>query len=437
MPNRLLLGVAFIGLLADATGAQELATTGIAAVDSAASARAAWGAAIRAMRTGDTAAAIASVTRAAKAWPLQPAYSWSRALLAAQRGDTLETSQALDDFAALGLGADLTNRAFDRFREQSWFAVQKRRHDANRAPHPRSRVARVLADSMLWPEGVDYDAATGKLYVTSVRHHTIVEVSPDGSERELWPRHSPHTRGAVLAVRVDRGGEHLWATISGIPQSGVGTDDSTVAALLQVRIADGAILQRFDLNDGRSHVLGDVAVVPDGTVLFSDSVDPALYLLRRGASALETIRSPLFRSLQGVAITDDPASVYIADYSHGILRLNLATRSVTRVWEAPGIATLGVDGLQWNDGALIAIQNGVAPARVMRFELSRDGARIDHATLLDRNPEADEPTSGTIVGSEFVYVANSLWEKHDHKGQPRPGAVIRQPTLLAVPLDGR
>jgi sugar lactone lactonase YvrE len=182
-------------------------------------------------------------------------------------------------------------------------------------------------------------------------------------------------------------------------------------------------------------VLGDLAIGPRGDVWVTDSNEPVLYRLRPGADSLERVESPLFRSLQGVAPTPDGSAVYLADYSHGLLRVETATRRVARLADAPGSTALGVDGLAWHDGALVGVQNGVAPARVMRYVLDPAGTRVARAELLDRNAAvADEPTIGTVAGALFVYVANSQWEKHDARGARVPGRPLTAPVLLAVPL---
>jgi sugar lactone lactonase YvrE len=178
-----------------------------------------------------------------------------------------------------------------------------------------------------------------------------------------------------------------------------------------------------------------VAVGPSGDVYVSDSNEPVLYRLRRGADSLERITSPLFRSLQGIAPAPDGRSLYVADYSHGIFRVDLATGRSIRVHDAPRSTSLGCDGIVWDRGGIIAIQNGVAPARVVRFALDATGSRFVSADVIDRNPAvADEPTIGTIVGRDFVYVANSQWEKRGDDGAPRPGTRLTPPVLLAVPL---
>jgi sugar lactone lactonase YvrE len=417
--------------LAHRSGAQEF--TGIAAVDSASVARAAWASAVRASQARETEKARAAVERAASAWPTQPTYAWSRAVLAAAARDTAGVERSLRAYAALGLGRSLADTIFDPYRTHAWFADVAAAHATNRAPMARGRVAKTLSDSTLWPEGIDVDPRTGNVYVTSVRHGAVIEVLPNGRERRVWPPRGSAGFGAALAVRVDPRGDRIWATVSAMPQWEGFTAADSMSALLEIRISDGIVLRRWHVPSG-SHVLGDVAIGPAGDVLISDSGEPVLYRLARGADSLEQLRFPLFRSLQGIAPTADPRIVFVADYSHGILRVDLSKPGATRVADVAGATTLGIDGLAWSDGALIAIQNGVAPPRVMRFDLDASGDRIVGAHVLDRRADADEPTIGALVGAEFLYVANSQWEKYTADGKPRAGATLSRPMLVAVPV---
>jgi predicted alpha/beta superfamily hydrolase/sugar lactone lactonase YvrE len=428
----LVLALAAVGI----AGAQATppALTGIAALDRANAARATWRTAIAAERRGDLAAAHASAARAAHGWPEQPAFVWGWAVLSARTGDSAAVRDALRDYAAMGLGRDLSDTTFDRYRALPWFGETDSMHRRNRAVLAKSTVRATLSDSTLWPEGMDYDPATRRFYVTSIRHGTVVEVAPNGTERDVWPRGASGI-GAVFAVRVDPRRGVLWATTSGGPMMArYQPSDSGLAALLEVRINDGAVLRRFDLPRDRSHVLGDVAIAPNGDVYFSDSNNPVLYRLRRGSDTLESITHPLFRSLQGIAPEGDDV-VYLADYSHGLLRVRFDSRDVARL-AAPAIATtLGCDGIAWHAAShsIIAVQNGVAPARIVRFRVDASGTRVESAETIDRHWDiADEPTIGTLIGDEFVYVANSQWEKHRDDGTRIPDRALTAPVLLSV-----
>jgi streptogramin lyase len=412
--------------------------TGVPAVDSASVARAAWSRASAALRASDLASARREVDRAAAAWPTQPAYIWGQAVVALRARDTLALRHALTAYADLGLGRDLSvDASLAALTRVAAFDEVTARHAANRTPLARSRVRATLPDSTFWPEGMDVDGRSGRIYVASIRHRTIAELAPDGRFlREVLPRHTKGV-GAIPGVRVDAARGVLWATMAGLPQmAGYAPGDSTLHAVLRIRLSDGTIERRWNLPPSPvGHTLGDVALGPAGDVFVTDSRDPVLYRLRPGADTLEAMRHPLFRSLQGMAPTPDGRTLFVADYSHGILKIDLAAGSVTRLAEAPLTTALGCDGIAWDRGAIVAVQNGVVPPRVVRFILDDEGARIVRTEVLDRNlPVADEPTIGAIAGGEFVYVANSQWEKYDDAGTLRPEAVLRKPVLLGVPL---
>ena len=60
---------------------------------------------------------------------------------------------------------------------------------------------------------------------------------------------------------------------------------------------------------------------------------------------------------------------------------------------------------------------------------------MTRAEVIDQHVDvADEPTIGTILGNDFVYVANSAWSKFDDDGHRAGGAPLRAPILLALPL---
>jgi hypothetical protein len=314
----------------------------------------------------------------------------------------------------------------------------RERHDAQRAPIVRGRTAVVLPDSTFFPEGIDFNPVTGYTYVTSVRHGTIAELSPRGDYiRDLIPRGGVGL-GAVLAVRVDARRSVLWATISAIPQlAGYDPADSARHGLLRITLPEGEISGRWYVPPSPAgHTLGDVAIGPLGDVYVSDSRDPVLYMLPADSTAFRTIRHTLFRSLQGIAPAPGGKEVFVADYSHGLLKVDVYSGEVVRLADAPGSTSLGVDGITWHeDGALIAVQNGVVPPRIMRFELDSTRTKIVRADVLDRNiPTADEPTIGTIVGEDFLYVANSQWEEYSETGARVPRTTLRRPVLISVPI---
>ena len=414
--------------------------TGVPVVDSAQVARQAYANAGRMMRASDMAGARAELARAASAYPMQPVYTWATASLAARANDTSGAKAALEAYARLGLGRDVVNDpAFRAIAAAPALQdVIRALHD-NRQPRANSAVRHRLSDSAFWPEGIDYDAAGDRFFIASVQFGTVAEVDKAGRMRDVMPRRQPGI-GAMLGVRYDAARKVLWATTSAVEQSGAYVEaDSAVASLLRIRVADGVIERRWDVPRTARHALGDLAIGPRGDVFVSDSRDPVLYWLRPNADSLVAIRDPHFRSLQGIAVDPSGDALYVADYSHGLLRMELATRAVRWLGApASGATVTGVDGLTWADGALIGVQNGVSPAQIVRFDLDAARRAVVRATVIDRNiPLADEPTIGTVAGRDFVYVANSQWEKYDPRGNPIAGVPLTPPVLLALPIGRR
>ena len=139
-----------------------------------------------------------------------------------------------------------------------------------------------------------------------------------------------------------------------------------------------------------------------------------------------------------MAPTTDGRFVYVADYSHGLMRVRVSDGSVIRLPDAPGSTSLGCDGIVLHRGAIVAVQNGVAPARVVRFALNAAGDSIVAVRVLDQQPAlAPEPTIGTMVGDHFVYVANGQFEAHDDEGRRIPNTTLTGARLVAVPVNDK
>jgi hypothetical protein len=427
--------VLLLATLSSTVGAQRW--SGVAAVDSAAAARAASARASVALRSNDLTAARREYARAVRAWPTQPAYVWAAAILAWHQHDTSAVLNYLRIYADLGLGRDLTvDSTLANVANSGVFADTRIKLTANAYPLVRSRVKVAFGDSTFWAEGVDVDPATKHYFVASIRHRTIVDVAPDGTSRELWPRDRPDL-GAIFSVRVDTPRHMIWATTSGVRQTeGYVPADSSIAALLEIRPSDGRILRRWNVAPVTGgHVLGDLAIGPAGDVFVTDSNQPTLYWLRPGADTLESITSPLFHSLQGLAPTPNGRTLYLTDYSHGLLRVDLLSHAVTRVADAPHSTSLGCDGIAWYRGSIIAVQNGVEPARIVQMVLDAAGDSIARLDVIDRNSNiADEPSIGTVLGDDFIYVANGQWTKYDTNGTRIAGSKLSPTILLDVPL---
>ncbi len=422
----------FLGLLTSSSLSAQ------AEVDSARVARDAWRQAGPLYQRHEWAAARALVRRAFEAWPAQQEYVYAYAALSARLADTSETIRALGRLADLGLARDLSaDPDFTALRDAPALGPVLRRLAQNAAPLTRSTVVATLAEADLFPEGLSHDARQGVWYVASVRHRKIVRIRRDGTGED-FVREGQDGLWAVLGVRADPAAGTLWVTTAAIPQmAGYVAADSGRAGVLAFDLAAGRLKARYLLPVAPpGHLLGDLVVAPNGDVYATDSQDPVIWRIAHGGKEIEEfLRHPLFHSLQGPAVDPSGTTLYVADYSHGILAINLTGRTV-RVLPAPaGATTLGIDGMVWHGGTLIGVQNGVTPPRIVRLVLDHAGLRIERVEVLDRNLEvATEPTIGTVWGDRYYYVANSQWDEYDDAGRPKPGARLAPAKILEVRL---
>lgn len=400
--------------------------------------RAAFQQAVKAYDAHDLPGFLRYATEAQRLRPSHGGALYALASAQALAGDTGAALAALHRFAALGYTADVAaDSDFVSLRGSPVFEDLHRTIERNRAPVAPGQPAFTLPERDLLTEGIAYDPVTKSFFVGSVRHRKILRVDVHGHAGEfvssardgLW---------APLGMRVDPARRVLWVAAAAVPQMvGYGPPDSLRSGLFRFDLATGALTGRFLIAaDGKPHALGDLTITRAGDVYATDSRGPVVYRVPAGADSLERfVESPLLLSAQGLALDREERTMYVADYARGLLRVDLATRDVRLLPVDDGVLALGIDGLYMTGHDLVAIQNGVTPARVVRLVLDARGDRIARSDVLERaRPDYAEPTLGVIVGRDLFYVANSQWERFRDDGGIDAPERLQEPLVLRLRL---
>ena len=294
-----------------------------------------------------------------------------------------------------------------------------------------------LVESGLLVEGIARDPVRGDLYLSVVNRRSILRRSADGA-LSVFATLAGKLPGSPLGLAVDSARRRLWVVSAGLPH-GEGTPDSEKGrgALGAFDLATGELVEAMGLA-GDGHAPNDLVIGASGTVYLSDPGTASIWR-RSAAGAVERLElSGALVSPGGLALTADERLLYVADWSAGLAVVELATGELR--WLAPprGSTVLGIDGLVRSGSSLVAIQNGVAPARVTRFELAPDGRSLVSATLLERAlPEWDEPTLGVFAdagGSSLLYIATSHWPRFGEDGKPVDPATLTPSSIRRLPL---
>lgn len=300
-----------------------------------------------------------------------------------------------------------------------------------------SRVAFQLPETGLITEGIAYDAKSGTFFVGSVHERKISQYTRrKGAKPFSLPADS---LWGIFGLKVDEKRRLLWACSSALRQAkGVTSAQDGQTELVVYGLNTNRLLRHYPVqNDGRPHLLGDLTTAQNGTVYATDSRTPWLYRLRPGETTVHPfLTDSLFYSLQGVTLSDDEQTLYLADYRHGPFAVDLATRHVTHLTWPAGTMLNGIDGMYYYRNSLIGIQNRTPPYKVIRMYLNQLHDAIERVETLESNhPLMGEPTLGVVVADQFYFIANSQWEAYDQAGQPIVGYAAQKPTVLVLKLN--
>jgi len=184
-----------------------------------------------------------------------------------------------------------------------------------------------------------------------------------------------------------------------------------------------------------SAMLGDLEVAKDGTAYASDSLTPRIYRLGPGGGAPKLFaEDPRFVNLQGIALDEKNRRLFVADYLAGLFIVDVETGAVSHIDNQADAHLGGIDGLYYHDDALIGIQNGTSPQRVVRIALDGAGAAVSLEVLHQNLDGWNEPTHGAMLGKTFHYIATSNWPSYGDDGALKDEPAPKPLRIMSLPL---
>jgi sugar lactone lactonase YvrE len=394
----------------------------------------------KAYARGDRALFVRDYEEAARLRPGDAFILYNLACARALDGRTAEALEALTAFGALRVAADLdSDDDLASLRGAPEYARVRSAITALRKERISSGavVAFTVPEKALVPEGVAYDPVTKAFFLASIHRRKILRVAADGRISDFV---APGRDGlqSAMGMAADPKRRALWVVSSALPRR----------EALRKGEPFGSALLEFDLDTGRLRgvrlppasaeppLFDDLAVGADGRVFVNDSRRGRIFTAAPGRSDLALLfESSEIRGVQGLALAPGGGALYFSDYS-GLWRLELAGKKLTRFAVPPDLALNGIDGLASFGGALVAVQNGIQPNRVIRLDLTPDGAAIARARILEMNhPAFDEPTLGVVVSGALYFTADSQGERFRDEKHPVQPEEMRDAVVLKLPLE--
>jgi hypothetical protein len=393
--------------------------------------------ALAARKAKDYAAFRENMATADRIAPGHPDFLYYLARAEALSGEPSRAVEHLLHVAAMGMIYPAGEEPdFEPVKSMPKFQEALKRFEENRAPVHRSSPAFGVPEKSFIAEGLAYDPVGDLFYVGSVHLRKIVSVSRSGAVREFASRVSG--LWGAFGMKVDSRRRILWVASSALPEmEGFRPEEEGSAGVFQFDLRSGKLMNKYLLREpGRKHVFGDLAVSLQGDVYVTDSSSPAIYRILRREDRLEPFLDPgPFVSLQGIDFSADGKSLYVADYSRGLFRLGLEDRKPELLSRPEDAVLLGIDGLVRHGDALVGVQNGTRPNRIVRLVLDGRGSGVKSLEVLEANsPGMDGPTLGVVKGDDFLFIANSEWDAFEKDAAAPDVERLREPAIFKLPL---
>jgi hypothetical protein len=393
-----------------------------------------------AYKAKDYPTAIENFKKAAELIPDHPTLLYNLACVNALAGRKSDALASLTQVAEMGLVMPAEKDTdLDAIKDTPEFRLILKRFEASKAPVNNSSAGFTIHEKGLITEGLAYDPADETFFVSSVHKRKILAIGKSGDVKVFAAEQDGLF--SVLGMAVDAKRRLLWVASTAFPQMvNFKKEEDGTSAVFKFDLRTRRLLKKYVLsNTEKKHALGDLIIHSNGDVFATDSLSPAVYVIRPQRDEIELFLSdPRFGSPQGLAFSSDEQHLFMADYGTGLFDLDVRTKRVSHLAPLAGATLLGIDGLYFFKGSLIAIQNGVNPQRVVRVLLSRDLKRVEALEVLEaNNPVFLEPTLGVIVKDTFYFIANSQWPLVDGNGKLAADDKLREPVVLKIKLDAR
>jgi sugar lactone lactonase YvrE len=268
----------------------------------------------------------------------------------------------------------------------------------------KPKVIEIGADTELIPEGIAVHPQTGTIYLSSLHQNKIVAVSPEGQVRDLI---SPGAEGyrMGLGMKTDAAGKTLWACTA--------FNDSTThqAGLYQVDLQTGKVLRKFIRNEQQDCFLNDLVIDSKGNIYLTDTYQGSVFRWDAQTAALSPwLQDEQLKWANGIALSADEQTLFVASGRYGIQKINIATKKITPI-AGPQTDFYAIDGLVRYQNSLIGVvgwpQNQPQTHRVLRFHLGPDHMLTKTDTIDINTPYLNCPTTAAITNDQLFVLART------------------------------
>ena len=395
--------------------------------------------AAEAERRGEYDQALKNYLKMLEMIPDKPEANYSVARIHALLGDSRKALESLEK--ALSLGYPLPgglDKSFDVLKGLPGFLEIQTMIDDLQKTIGRSRIAFTIPEKDLLPEGIAYDPGEDCFYLGSLWKGKILKIDRNGGIRELATEKQDGLR-SVAGMKVDPARRILWVvSFVSPPWAKIAPEEVGWSAVFKYDLRTGKLIKKYGLSSQETgHLFNDLTITDSGDVFVTDSLRGEIYAIFHQADSLEFFfRSDEFMYTNGITMGKDNQALYVASSGNGVFQIDIPTKECRLVSHSENITLSAVDGLYFIDNSLIGIQPRYN--RVCRFYMNEKGDGVERLEIIEaRNPLFNFPTTGTIAGETFYYIANSQAYSLNPDGTLFPLEKLQDVVILCADLRKR
>jgi len=371
------------------------------------------------------------------AFEMNPASYYTRYNLACAWALTGRHERALDMLEQLGRARVDFGMAGDvdlaSLRDLPRFRALLDEVERTTRPTHGSRLYFRAQELGLVPEGIAFDAASGRIFFGSMRSGEIF-VLDRHMNLARFAQVAEHGTLAAIGMTVDAQRGLLWVIGTRLPMTENFDGHAPASTGVFGFALDSGALRHKYLRDDIDIGYNDVALGPAGELYLSGG---RLGVVAVGAGRIRDLplATPIVGS-NGIVASADGQWLLTSSYPVGIAAVRLADGAVHYLEAPADVPLYGIDGMYWHDGALIAVQNGVRPWRLMRLELNASLTAVTDARAIDFANADSTATTAVIDGERLLHIGRG--PAPDHAPAHFPGDMtpyLGKAVIMTAPLD--
>lgn len=270
----------------------------------------------------------------------------------------------------------------------------------------QSKVAFLISDKELAPEGIAYDPVDKIFYLGSETKSKIITLDQSGNTADFTTEKQDGLN-IVLGIHVDPVRRHLWSC----------SYEENKQAIFKYDLLTKKLIKKYVWpEDGTGTYFNDLVIHSDGNIFITDPQCGGIYTITTSHDKIELFyKTDLLISPNGITLSDNGQDLFVGDTYMGIHKINLKTKFSILLTHEPGFSVYGIDGLYFKNNNLYAIE--ILMNRVSRFTLNETGDHISSCETIEKNSEfLHKPTTGVIADNYFYFIADTYAKAHNKEG---------------------